>query len=114
MDLWKEASDEETRQIIEKIAKTIVDREMDIPATMFIGTYRPVSYMGGQMLRFFIAAFTPLFGDLPYEYISVLEKSDNLKKLMKRIEELSEQRDLEKKKLKEEKKRLKDEKNKFK
>jgi len=44
----------------------------------------------------------------------VLERSDNLKKLMKRIEELSEQRDLEKKKLKEEKKRLKDEKNKLK
>ena len=44
--------------------------------------------MGGQFIRLFLAAFTPLLGDLRYEYISVLEKNENLVKLINRINEL--------------------------
>jgi hypothetical protein len=92
MSLWKEATPEETDKIIEKIAKKVVDRELDIPAIFFLGTFRPVSYFGGQMFRFFLAAFTPILGNLPYEYIYVFEQSENILRLIRRIDELREER----------------------
>lgn len=92
MSLWRDASPEETEEIIETIAKTVVKREMELPAIFLFGAIRPVSYIGGQLIRVFLAAFTPLLGDLRYEYISVLEKNENLIKLIKRINELSDER----------------------
>jgi len=102
MSLWKEASPEETDRIIEKVAREVVERELDLPATLLIGTFRPVSYIGGQLGRVFLAPFTPLFEKLPYEYISVFEKNENLIRLINRISELGEEKETEKKKKKEE------------
>jgi len=109
MSIWKEATPEETDQIIEKIARKVVQRELDLPALLILGGIRPVSYFGGQMLRFFLAPFTPLLGDLPYEYIYVLEQSENVRRVMRRIDELREEEEARKseekgKKPKEEKK----------
>lgn len=102
MSLWKEASPEETDRIIEKVAREVIEREMDLPATLLIGTLRPVSYIGGQLGRVFLAPFTPLFENLPYEYISVFEKNENLVRLINRISELGEEKETEKKNKKEE------------
>lgn len=103
MSLWREASPEETREIIEKIAKKVVEREMDFPAALFLGAVRPLSPLGGQLARFFLAPWTPLLGELHYEYISVLEKPENLEKLINRINEVADQREEEKKRKKQEK-----------
>ena len=104
MSLWREASPEETEEIIENIAQQAVKREMELPATFFLGTFRPFSYMGGQLFRVFIAAFTPFLGDLRYEYISVLEKNENLVRIIDRINELSDEREEERRKKREEEK----------
>jgi hypothetical protein len=103
MSLWRDASQEETEEIIENIAQQVVKREMELPATFIFGTMRPVSYMGGQLIRVFLAAFTPLLGDQRYEYISVLEKNENLVKMISRINELSAEREEEKRNKKEKK-----------
>ena len=76
---------------------------MELPAIFVFGTMRPVSYIGGQLIRVFLAAFTPLLGNLRYEYISVLEKNENLVRLIARINELSDERE-EKRHLKKEEK----------
>jgi len=104
MSLWREASPEESKEIIEKIAKKVVGRELDFPATLFLGAIRLLSPLGGQLVRFFLAPWTPLLGDLPYEYISVLEKPENILKLINRINELVDETEEEKKRKKEEKK----------
>jgi len=78
---------------------------MDFPATFLLGSFRPLSYIGGQLVRVFLAPFTPLFGNLPYEYISVLEKNENLIKIINRIKELGDEREDEKKRKKEERKK---------
>jgi len=104
VSLWREASPDETEEIIEKIAKKVVSREIDFPAALLLGAIRPLSPIGGQLVRFFLAPWTPLLGDLRYEYISVLEKPDNLEKLIKRINKLADDREEEKKKKKQEKK----------
>jgi len=99
--LWKEASEEETEKIIEKVARETVDRELDFPATFLINCFRPVSFIGGQLARVFLAPFTPLISDFPYAYIPVFEKNENLKRLLRRIKELTEEREENKRKLKE-------------
>jgi len=60
------------------------------------------------MFRVFLAPFTPLLGDLPYEYISVLENRENLSKLIRRIEELRDKIEEEKKKKKKVENMMKD------
>lgn len=104
LSLWREASREETDKIIEKIAKVVVDRELDFPAILLLGGIRPLAPIGGPMLRIFLSPWTSFLGDLSYEYISVLEKPDNMKKLIDKINEVIEERNEEKKKKKEEKK----------
>ena len=96
MSLWRDASPEETEEIIENIAQQVVKREMELPATFMFGTMRPVSYIGGQLIRVFLAAFTPFLGNQRYEYISVLEKNENLVKLINRVNELSDEREEDK------------------
>jgi hypothetical protein len=91
MSIWREATPQQTDEIIEKLATAIVERELDVPAILLLGGLRPVSYFGGQMLRFFIAPFAPLLGDLPYEYIHVLEQPENVKRLIRRVDELREE-----------------------
>ena len=110
MSLWRDASPEETKEIIEKIARKVVDRGMDFPATLFFGTIRPLSPLGGQLARFFLAPWTPLLGDQRYEYISVLEKPENLEKLINRINEVADQKEEEKRIEKEEKRETQDKK----
>jgi hypothetical protein len=104
LSLWGKASQEETEKIIEKISKVVVERELDFPAILLLGGIRPLAPIGGPMLRVFLAPWTPFLGDLPYEYISVLEDPDNMKKLINKITEVIEEREEEKKKKKEEKK----------
>ena len=96
MSIWKEATPEETDRIIEKLARMVIERELDVPAILLLGSLRPVSYFGGQMLRFFIAPFAPLLGDLPYEYIHVLEQPENVKRLIRRVDELREEEEARK------------------
>ena len=105
MDIWREADEEETEDIIENIAQKIVAREMELPAHFVLGTFRPVAYIGGQMARFFLAGLTPLLGDMRYEYISVLEKPSNVSKIIRRINELSDEREEQKKHERDEKKK---------
>ena len=104
MSLWRDASQEETEEIIEKIAQQAVKREMELPANFFLGTIRPFSYMGGQLFRVLIAAFTPFLGNQRYEYISVLEKNENIKRIIDRINYLADEREEEKRNKKEEEK----------
>jgi hypothetical protein len=96
MSIWREATPQQTDEIIEKLATAIVERELDVPAILLLGGLRPVSYFGGQMLRFFIAPFAPLLGDLPYEYIHVLEQPENVKRLIRRVDELREEEEARK------------------
>jgi len=104
LSLWRKASREETDKIIEKIAKVVVDRELDFPAILLLGGIRPLAPIGGPMLRIFLSPWTSFLGDLSYEYISVLEDPDNMKKLIDKINEVIEEKKEEEKKKKEKKK----------
>jgi len=90
---WKELSPEEEDALIEKVAQKVVDMGIEFPATFLMGTVRPVAYMAGQFGRVYLEPIGFFLQGFPTEYLALLEKSENLKKIMKRVEELTEERD---------------------
>ncbi len=105
---YEEPTPEKTKELIEKVAKFIVDRDMGTAAILFIETAKPMSFVGGQMARFFIGPYMPLFGglgDTTYDLAAIFEKRENMEQLLLRIEALMEEKsELEKaEKTKEEK-----------
>ena len=101
---WKELSPEEEELMIEKIAKKIVELQLEFPATFLLGALNPVAYFAGQLGRVYLEPMGFFLQGIPTEYIYIFEKSENVKKLMKTIEELTDERDNKRKIEKKEKK----------
>jgi hypothetical protein len=84
-----EISQERAYQIIEKIAEYIASRRMASAAIMTIESLRPLHNIGSQVL-YFLAPFAELiFNPKEYqEFAALLQKDENIKYLLKRIDEL--------------------------
>ena len=83
---------EDEHDMIKKIAENIHKREMDFAAIIMFESIKPVSFIGAQMGRFFLSPFLYVFGDNigieGAKFFQIFENRDNLKKLIKAIEEL--------------------------
>lgn len=84
-----EISQERSVELIEKVSVFIVKRKMASPAIMTIESLRPLTRVGSQIL-YFLAPFAELiFNPKEYqEFALLLEKDDNIKLLLSRIDEL--------------------------
>lgn len=84
-----EISHERSVELIEKISNFIVKRKMAAPAIMTIESLRPLARIGSQLL-YFIAPFAEIiFNPKEYqEFAILLEKEENVKLLLTRIDEL--------------------------
>lgn len=84
-----EISHERSVELIEKVASFLVKRKMAAPAIMTIESLRPLARLGSQIL-YFLAPFAELiFNPKEYqEFAVLLEKEDNIKLLLTRIDEL--------------------------
>lgn len=80
-------------ELIEKIAKKVVDIGMEAPAILALETARPLSFIGSQMGRAMIAPWFGIFGwdamTKADNIMEVFEDKMNVKKLVRRIEELA-------------------------
>jgi hypothetical protein len=80
-------------ELIEKIANKVVDIGMEAPAILALETARPLSFIGSQMGRAMIAPWFGIFGwdamNRADNYMEVFEDKMNVKKLVRRIEELA-------------------------
>jgi len=80
-------------ELIEKIANKVVDIGMEAPAILALETARPLSFLGSQMGRAMIAPWFGVFGwdvmNKADNYMEVFEDKMNVKKLVRRIEELA-------------------------
>lgn len=80
-------------ELIEKIAKKVVDIGMEAPAILALETARPLSFIGSQMGRAMIAPWFGIFGwDAMTKADNIMEAFEdkmNVKKLVQRIEELA-------------------------
>ncbi len=80
-------------ELIEKIAKKVVDIGMEAPAILALETARPLSFIGSQMGRAMIAPWFGIFGwdamTKADNLMEVFEDKENVKMLVRRIEELA-------------------------
>ena len=80
-------------ELVEKIAKKVVEIGMEAPAILALETARPLSFIGSQMGRAMIAPWFGVFGwdamTKADNYMEIFEDKKNVKKLIRRIEELA-------------------------
>ncbi len=110
-----EVTSEEEDEMIGKIAHNIHEYGLDMVAILMIESVKPLTYIASQMGRFFISPFLPALGDnidiTGEKFFQIMEKRENVEKLIQAIEKLT-QEEKEKKKA-EKAKKLKEKKAKI-
>ena len=80
-------------ELIEKIAKKVVEIGMEAPAILALESAKPLSFIGSQLGRAMIAPWFGIFGwgamTKADNYMEVFEDRENVGKLVRRIEELA-------------------------
>lgn len=95
LDRWQEdeLTDEQRDAILERIARTIVQRGMAAPAVLFLELNKPLSFVASQSLIVLTPFLAPFVGiDNVHRYSRLLEKRDNVERLIERIEQLEHER----------------------
>ncbi len=98
---YKSDTDENCDDLAKRIAHKIVERDLTVPAIIFLESIKPVSFLGSQMLVFAnpIISLLVQSGDY-YRFVRMIEDRENVEKLTVAIEEenalVSEQRRKEK------------------
>jgi len=80
---------EREKELIDQIAKRVVDHHMETPAILFLESFKPLSFVAGQFGRVYLGPLTPLLGSWSEEGLALLQKKENVDRLLRRIEELS-------------------------
>jgi hypothetical protein len=87
-----ELAPEERDRIIEKIAAGVVKRGLETPAILFLEMHKPVTFFASQGLIAATPFIAPFVGFSNLHTASkLLEKRDNVERLIQRIEELAEE-----------------------
>lgn len=79
---------EDYDRLCRKIAKKIVERDLTVPAVMFLESIKPLSFLGSQMLVFAnpVISLIVQTGDY-YRFVRMIEDRENIEKLTVAIEE---------------------------
>lgn len=93
-ELGEPLSEEETQQVIDEIASAIVKRRLETPAVLFLEMHKPISYIAGQGLIVAMPVLGPMLGpERMAKFSRLLQKRENVERLIQRIEEMSEESD---------------------
>jgi len=91
-DILVEISDAEAQDMIERVARFIVSRHLAPAGIMFVESLRPLHGIGSQFLFFVLPFAEILFDSAKYQkFALMIQKEDNLKTLVARIDELDEE-----------------------
>jgi hypothetical protein len=87
-DFWsEELSEEETDALIEKAASAIESRKLQTPAILMFEMHKPLSFVGSQAAMVFSPFIIPFLGfDAVNDYTRLFSKSQNVEKLLARLE----------------------------
>jgi len=100
---------EKVEELIDKIAHFIVDKEMEVPAIMFLETAKPLTYIASQFSLVFLWPYLSMIPEnLGYNLVALFRDRKNVEKILQRIEELKEERDRLKKEKKAKKEKTKE------
>ncbi len=85
-------SPDEVSEMIEKVARFIVERHLAPAGIMFFESVRPLHGIGAQAMYFVLPFAEIIFDSAKYQrFALMLEDGENLKKLISRIDELDEE-----------------------
>lgn len=94
-ELGEPLSEEETQKFVTDVATAIVKRRLETPAVLFLEMHKPLSYIAGQGLIVAMPFLGPILGqDRIARFSRFLQGRDNLERLIQRIEDMAEERDL--------------------
>ncbi|UCE26025.1 MAG: hypothetical protein JSW52_06565 [Candidatus Coatesbacteria bacterium] len=82
-----ELPDERRDELVEKIARAVVDRNLAAPAIFFLETMKPLSFVGSQVMVFFDPIVRSIFDFGQYNEVRLaLEHRENVELLLRKIE----------------------------
>jgi|TARA_B100001013_G_scaffold249418_1_gene154831 hypothetical protein len=80
---------EEQKIIVDKVCHEVVKRHMVLPATVLLETFRPLNYIGSQIMNFFQPMVTAVLpGDGYNDFSQFLEQRGSVDYLCRRINEI--------------------------
>ena len=94
MSTDKEVNPDRETVFIDKLAKKIVDSGMEGPAITLLQLVKPISVIGGELSFFYLAPFLPLLDNYGYDFLEIFEKRENIEKLIKRVENLYKEKEI--------------------
>jgi|AntAceMinimDraft_17_1070374.scaffolds.fasta_scaffold13969_3 hypothetical protein len=85
----QEHNDHNEEELIKLTAKKIVDRHLSVPSILFLDIAKPLNFIGAQFLNFFGPFIEPFFSKGQfYKYTKMLEKRENIEKILFEIEKM--------------------------
>lgn len=98
-DIITRISPEEANDMIERVARFIVERQMAPAGILLIESVRPLHSIGSQVLYFFLPFAEILFNSQKYQkFALMIQNGEYLKQLLNRIDELDEELNRERRK----------------
>lgn len=86
---------EERDRWLDRAAREVVRRRLEVPATLVLEMHRPLSFLSSQAMIVLTPLLAPAFGLRNLERLTrVLAEPENLDRLLDRIEELAHEREL--------------------
>jgi hypothetical protein len=84
---YGELSPERRDELIEKIARAVVERNLTAPAIFFLESTKPLSFIGSQVMVFFDPLVRSIFNVRGYDDVRLaLEDRENVNRLLAAIE----------------------------
>lgn len=88
---WEDLPPEEEEELIERLARYLVDHRMDLLAQMILGSGGPLTSMFAE---FWMGLYGPYFDFFGVDkYVALLRKRKNVERLLARIEEIEKERE---------------------
>ena len=97
----RELTPEEEEELIEKISTTIVKSGFGTVALLYLESYKPLSFVGGQMALFYLSPILPFlgkWGQLGTDLMMFISKRENVERIIERIKELMQEEEEKKEK----------------
>lgn len=86
--LYEDHEEEDYTDLIEKIAKAIVSRQLTVPAIILFESVKPLSFLGNQLLIFANPVVSLIVQSKDYYlFVKMSEDRENLEKLIVAIED---------------------------
>ena len=83
--------DPKDRELLERLARRIVELRLETPALLTIETARPLSVVAGQAMLFFDPVLRTIFGSGSDAMYRVLADESGIDRLIERLEEIDEE-----------------------